>query len=151
MTIAEELRVELKDALRQRDVRRTDVIRQIETEISKAKSAPGFSATVDDALYRQVIAAYVKQMNKAHREYLELGERGAEMAEKLAFEVNFLSRWLPKKLDEQATRAAVKAAIERLGVSDPKMAGRVTGQVIKQLGKDADGGLVARLVREELA
>ena len=74
------------------------------------------------------------------------------MAEKLAFEVEYLSRFLPKKLDEDATRTLVRSAIEALGVAgDEKAAGRVTGHVMKQHGKDLDGALVNRIVREELS
>jgi uncharacterized protein YqeY len=74
------------------------------------------------------------------------------MAAKLAFEVDYLSRWLPTKLDEAATRTLVREAIEELGVaSDEKAAGRVTGHLMKQHGKDLDGATVSRVVREELS
>jgi uncharacterized protein YqeY len=152
MTISEELAEELKDAMRAQDGPRRDVIRQVETEIAVARSQPGFEGEVDDDLYRDVIASYVKKMDKARHEYEELGERGAAMAEKLRFEVDYLSRWLPSKLDETATRKLVAAAIAELGVvGDEKAAGRVTGHLMKTYGKDLDGGLVNRLVREGLA
>ncbi len=56
MSIKEELAAELRDAMRQRDTRRLNVIRQVETEVSVARAAPGFRGEVDDALYQQVIA-----------------------------------------------------------------------------------------------
>jgi uncharacterized protein YqeY len=116
-----------------------------------ARSQPGFAGELDDDLYRQVIGSYVKKMDKTRQEYLELGERGEPMAAKLAYEVEYLSRWLPKKLDEEATRTLVREAIEVLGVTaDEKAAGRVTGHLMKQRGKDLDGALVSRVVREEL-
>jgi uncharacterized protein len=152
MTIKDELADELKDAMRAQDKPRRDVIRQVETEVAVARSQPGFEGEADDELYRSVIASYVKKMEKARDEYLEIGERGAAMAEKLGFEVQYLSRWLPTKLDEAATRELVRAAIVELGVAgDPKATGRVIGQVMKTNGQDLDGGLVNRLVREELA
>ena len=152
MTIKEELAQELKEAMRAQDGPRRDVIRQVETEIAVARSQPAFEGEVDDELYRSVIAAYVKKMAKARDEYLEFGERGAAMAEKLGYEVAFLSRWLPSKLDETATRDLVKGVITELGVAgDEKAAGRVTGHLMKTHGKDLDGGLVNRVVREELA
>lgn len=150
MSIRDELRNELKEAMRARDQRRLDVIRQVESELSVAKSAPGFKGEIDDALYRQVIATYVKKMEKARQEYVELGGRGQEMAEKLAFEVDYLSRWLPRKLDEEQTRALVRQAIVELGASDLKQAGKVVGQLMKSRKDDLDGALVNRLVREEL-
>lgn len=151
MTIKDQLSAELRDAMRAKDGPRRDVIRQIETEISMARSQPDFEGEVDDALYEKVIASYVKKMDKSRSEYLELGDRGAAMAEKLAFEVEYLGRWLPSKLDEPATRDLVRAAIAELGVAgDEKAAGRVIGQLMKTKGEDLDGGLVNRLVREEL-
>lgn len=152
MTIKEQLAEELKDAMKSQDARRRDVIRQIETEVSRARSDPDFDGEVDDALYEKVISSYVKKMDKSREEYEGYGERGTAMAEKLAFEVDYLSRWLPKTLDEPATRALVSATIEELGVAgDEKAAGRVIGQLMKTHGKDLDGGLVNRLVREELS
>ena len=152
MTIKEELGEELRDAMRAHDKPRRDVIRQVETEVAVARSQPGFEGEADDELYRSVIASYVKKMDKARDEYIEIGDRGAAMAEKLGFEVDYLSRWLPSKLDEAATRDLVQGAIVELGVAgDEKAAGRVTGHVMKTRGQDLDGGLVSRIVREELA
>ena len=151
-TIKEELAAELKDAMKRSDVDRRDVVRMIESEISLAKSAAGFKGEVDDDLYRRVIASYSKKMDKARAEYLELGPRGEEMARKLGWEVAYLSRWLPSKLDESATEDLVRATISRLGVEgDPKAAGRVIGQIMKDHKDEVDGGLVSKLVASALA
>jgi uncharacterized protein YqeY len=151
MSIQEQLTEELRSAMKEKDRRRRDAIRQVQTEVATAKSHSDFSGEVDDAFYQKVIASYVKKMDKSREEYAEMGERGQEMAEKLAFEVEYLSRWLPKKLDEAETRRLVTEVIAELGVAgDEKAAGRVTGHLMKTHGKDLDGGLVNRLVREEL-
>ena len=152
MTIQEELAAELRDAMKSKDVRRRDVIRQIQTEVATAKSQPDFEGEVDDAFYRKVIASYVKKMDKSRSEYAELGERGEEMGAKLSYEVAYLSQWLPKKLGEDETRDLVREAIAELGVAgDEKAAGRVTGHLMKSRSKDLDGALTNRLVREELS
>ena len=152
MGIEDELAVELKDAMRAGDKLRKDVIRQVQTEVATARSEPGFTGKVDDALYEKVIASYVKKMDKSRQEYLELGDRGAPMAEKLAFEVDYLGRWLPQKLGQEETRVLVRDTIASLGVTgDPKAAGRVTGTLMKSRGGDLDGGLVAKIVSEELS
>ncbi len=150
MTIKEELALELKEALRATDRNRKDVIRAIETEVSRAKAEPGFEGDVNDDLYRTVIASYVKKMTKARQEYDEMGDRGAEMATKLGFEIEYLSRWLPSVLDEAATRSLVYEAITDLSVDDPKQAGRVVGHIMKDHKGEVDGALVNRLVRDAL-
>jgi uncharacterized protein len=150
MAIHDELTAELRDAMRTRDRRRMDVIRQVETELARARTEPGFHGEVDDALYRRVIASYVKKMDKARQEFEAAGERGRPQAEKLAFEIAYLKRWQAQVLDEEATRALVRTAIAELGAADPKMSGRVIGQVMKAGAGALDGALVNRLVREEL-
>ena len=150
MTIKDELAAELKDALKSSDRNRKDVIRAIETEISRAKAEPGFEGDVNDDLYRTVIASYVKKMTKARHEYDEMGDRGEEMATKLAFETDYLSQWLPQTLDESATKALVYQTITDLSVDDPKHAGQVVGQIMKNHRGEVDGSLVNRLVREAL-
>ncbi len=151
MTIHEQLAAELRDAMRAGDKARRDVMRQIETEVTMIRSAPGFQGEVTDDTYVGVISSYSKKMMKSVDEYRSLGERGASMADKLEWEVDYLARWLPKKLDESATRALIESAISELGVADdPKAAGRVTGHLMKSHKDDLDGGLVNRLVREAL-
>jgi uncharacterized protein len=149
MTIKEELAAELRDAMKAGDKPRRNVIRQVETEVAMARSAPGFTGETDDELYTSVIASYVKKMAKAEAEFKAAGTRGEEQAAKLAYEVDYLSRWLPDLAGEDETRAIVSTAIAELGVTDPKMAGRVIGHIMKS-GQGLDGGLVSRLVREEL-
>ena len=149
MGIQEELVAELQDAMRARDKPRASVIRQVQTEVAVAKSASGFTGEVDDELYTATIASYVKKMEKARLEFEALGERGADQAAKLAFEVDYLSRWTPQLPGEDETRAIVIDAIAELGVDDPKMIGRVMGHIMTS-GVELDGGLVNRLVREEL-
>jgi uncharacterized protein YqeY len=150
MAIKDDLHAQLQDAMRAKDRSRMDALRSIETEVSRARSEPGFSGEVDDDLYVRVIGSYVKKMEKARAEYEQLGERGADQAGKLAFEVEYLSRWLPATLSEDETRAIVRAAIAELGADDPAMAGKVTGAVMKSGRPGLDGKLVNRIVREEL-
>lgn len=149
MTIEERLVVEQTAAMKGGDRPTLNVIRQIRSEVSMARSAPGFTGEVDDQLYLSTISTYVKRMGKSKTEYEALGERGREQAEKLAFEIDYLSKYVPTKLDEAATRALVAKAIEETGATDPKMTGRVIGEVMKS-GEEVDGALVARLVNEAL-
>jgi uncharacterized protein YqeY len=150
MSIHDDLVAELKDAMKAGDKARVNVIRQVETEVSTTKTRPDFTGEVDDALYLRTIAGYVKKMDKARREYEAAGERGAANANKLAWEIRYLARWLPQALSEDETRRTVKAAIAELKADDPKMVGRVIGHVMKNSGKSLDGAVVSRIVREEL-
>ncbi len=148
MGIHDELSADLRAAMKAKDRPRRDVIRQVETEVAVARSAPGFVDPIDDDLYRRVIGSYVKKMVKARDEYAALGDRGRTQADKLAYEIDYLSRWLPESLGEDETRALVRAAIAELGGDDIRMMGRVIGQVMKS-GAAVDGRLVSRIARDE--
>ena len=151
-TIADQLDAELKDAMRAKDAARRDVIRQIRAEAGVARSAPGFDRNEGDDFYRAVIGSYVKKMQKSLAEYEGLGERGQQMADKLRFEVDYLSQWLPSRLDDAATTALVDRTIDELGVAgDSSAAGRVIGSIMKDHTDEVDGAAVNRIVRERLS
>jgi uncharacterized protein YqeY len=149
VSIQEQLAAELKDAMKNGDKARRDVIRQVQTEVRTVTSQAGFGELTDE-VYQVVIAAYIKKMAKARDEYRELGERGKEMADKLDFEIEYLSRWIPSKLGEEETLRLVRQTIEDLHVEgNPKAVGMVVGALMKTRD-DLDGALVNRLTRQEL-
>lgn len=151
MSIEAEIDVELKDAMRARDKQRLDALRAVKTELGKKITEPGHSGEVDDELYVEVIGAFSKRMQKTLPEYESLGERGQAMVDKLTWEVDYLSRWLPKKLDEGATRELVANVIAELGAEDASGKGQVMGRLMKDHKDELDGALVNRMVGELLA
>src|SRR5687767_6912287 len=98
MSIEEELRKQLTAAIKAKDLRTADVIRQINTEIMKRRTAAGFTGQIDDALHVEVIAAYKKTMEKARLQYEAAGERGREHIDQIDFETRFLDQFLPRGL-----------------------------------------------------
>ena len=149
MTIEAQLNDRLKQAMMARDSRSADVVRMLKTRVMERRTAKGFSGAVDDALHLDVIAAYVKQLRKSIEEYRELGERGREMIAQFEFEIGFCEQYLPKKLDAAATETLVREAITRLGLTDPKQAGRVVGDVMKA-HKDVDSAMAKQLAERVL-
>ena len=149
MSINDRLVADQKQAMKEQDKARLNAIRSVQAEVATAKSAPGFSGEVDDALYEATIATYVKRMTKAKAEYDALGEAGAEQSRKLAYEIEYLETYLPEQLGEAATRELVAKTIEALGADSDTPKGQVIGAVMRS-GEDLDGALVNRLVTEIL-
>ncbi|MGI9667807.1 MAG: GatB/YqeY domain-containing protein [Acidimicrobiia bacterium] len=147
MTIQEQLVADQKDAMRSKDKATLNAIRSIQAEVGTAKAAPGFSGEVDDSLYVATITTYAKRISKSKDEYDAMGERGAAQSAKLAFELDYLDQFLPKKLDEAATRVIVDDTIGELGPDAAR--GQIIGAIMRS-GQDVDGALVNRLVGEAL-
>ena len=149
MTIEEQLRQDQTAAMKARDKDTLNAIRSVQAEVAAAKSARGFTGEVDDDLYVKTIATYVKRVSKAKVEYDAMGGDGAEQAAKLAFEIDYLGQYLPKVLDEEATRELIDKAIADLDATPDTPAGQIIGVVMRS-GEDLDGTLVSRLVQERL-
>jgi uncharacterized protein len=150
MPLEQELNDTLKQSMRDKDQRTSDVVRMIKTKVMERRTAKGFTGTVDDALVRDVIAAYRKQLQKGLEEFRAAGERGKEQAEQLEFEIAFCERFLPKGLDEAAVRALVGERIAALGVADVKQVGKVVGDVMKSHKGQVEAGDVKRIAEEIL-
>ena len=147
MALIDDLSTSLKEAMKAKDKPKLDAIRQVQTEIAKKKSEKGEEAT--DEIVLGVISSYVKKMAKAVDEYNSLGERGAEMAEKIQFEIDFLSQWLPEQLSEEDVEKLVDEVLTELGEVDMSQMGRIIGAVIAT-GDGIDGSIVSRIVKEKL-
>jgi uncharacterized protein YqeY len=140
----------LKEAMRQKDQRTADCLRMIKTKHMERRTAAGFKGPLDDNLWLDVIAAYQKQLKKAREEYTALGEKGAQFLPQLDFEIEFCSRFLPKAAGEDEVRAVVRETVTRMGVTDPKQAGKVMGEIMKTRKGTFDPQMVKRLVEETL-
>ena len=148
MALIDELSAALKEAMKAKDKPKLDAIRQVQTEIAKKKSEKGEEAT--DELVLGVISSYVKKMTKAVEEYKSLGDRGMKMADKIQFEIDFLSGWLPEQLSEEDVAKLVDEVLADLGEVDMSQMGRIIGAVMAK-GEGIDGSVVSKLVKEKLS
>ncbi len=148
MALIDDLSAALREAMKAKDKPKLDAIRQVQTEIAKKKSEKGEEAT--DELVLGVISSYVKKMTKAVEEYKSLGDRGIEMAEKIQFEIDFLSGWLPEQLSEEDVAKLVDEVLADLGDVDMSQMGRIIGAVMAK-GDGMDGSVVSKLVKEKLS
>ena len=147
MALADDLSSALKDAMKAKDKPKLDAIRQIQTEIAKKKAEKG--EEVNDDLVLGVISSYVKKMIKAVEEYQSLGDRGQEMAEKIQFEIDFLSTYLPEQLSDEEVEKIVDEVLSELGDVDISQMGRVIGAVMAK-NNGIDGSVVSKIVQTKL-
>jgi uncharacterized protein YqeY len=150
MSLEQELTDRLTKAIKTKDAPTADVVRMIKTRLQERRTAKDFSGTIDDAVVLEVIGAYRKLLQKAIAEYEKLGERGAEQATKLRFEIGFCEGYLPKGLDEGAVRALVQERIRTLGIADVKQVGRLVGDIMKTHKGQVEAADVKRMAEEML-
>ncbi len=150
MGLEQELDERLRQAIKERDLRTADVVRMLKTRLQERRTAKGFAGVVDDALVRDVIGAYKKQLQKALPEFEKAGERGAAQVVQLRFELAFCERYLPRGLDEASLRALVGQRLAALGITDGKQVGRLVGDIMKTHKGQVEASDVKRIAEELL-
>ncbi len=150
MALKSQLENDLKTALLGGDRFRTDVLRGLKAvilneEVAQGKRDEGLS----DAVIEQLIAREVKKRVDSAEQYTAAGRPELVVAEQA--EAKVLEAYLPEQLSEDDIKKTVDETIAALGVSGPQAMGQVIGAVKGKLGNAADGGTIARLVKEALS
>jgi hypothetical protein len=114
-------------------------------EVAAGKRDEGLS----DEEIEKVIAREVKKRAESAKLYRDNAR--PELAEPEEKEAAILKAYLPEQLSEDDIRELVKAKIAETGAAGPAAMGQVIGAVKQAAGNTADGALVARIAKEELA
>lgn len=150
MALAQQIDELLKDAMRSSLKRETALLRMIKSRLQQKASEKGFAGEMTDEITLEVIAAYVKQMEKVIPDYEKAGERGVEKIEQIRFEIEYLRRFLPAMMSEAETLEAVKKIIADLGIGDVRQIGKIMGLIMKDYKGRMDPQLAKKLATEIL-
>lgn len=144
--IHDDLKNELKDAMRAKDELRLRTIRGLLTaftnELVATKRKPDEVLNDEDAL--KVITRQAKQ-RKDSIEQFEKGGRD-DLAQNEKDELKILEGYLPELMSEDEVRKIVEAKKAELGIDDKNKIGQLMGVVMAELKGKADGGVVKNVV-----
>ncbi|MEM9795318.1 MAG: GatB/YqeY domain-containing protein [Pseudomonadota bacterium] len=150
MDLRERLGAGLKEAMRDKDTRRVGTLRLINAALKDqdiALRADGREVGDPEAL--AILAKMVKQRHESARAYEEGGR--LELAEQERNEITVIEEFLPKKLSDEETEAAVSAAIAETGASSVRDMGRVMGVLKGRHPGQIDFAAVGPMVKARLA
>ena len=149
MSLKAQLDNDIKTALLGGDRFRGEVLRNLKAAVLNEEVAQNKRDTgLEDAAIEQLIVKEVKKRADSASQFEAAGR--PELVEQEQAEAKVLSEYLPEQLSEDEVSAAIDAVIADLGVSGPQAMGQVIGAVKGKLGSSADGGTIARLVKEKL-
>ena len=114
-------------------------------EVAQNKREEGLA----DSDIEKLIAKEVKKRYESAAIYD--GAERPELSQTERAEAKVLEAYLPAQASEADIKIAVDEAIVATGATSAAMMGQVIGAVKSQLGNTADGGTIARLVKEALA
>jgi len=146
--LKEKLEKDYIEAYKAKDEQRVSTLRMLRAAVKNAE-IDKMKKFENDSEVEAVIRTEVKKL----RETLTMStdSNRPDLASKAEDELKILSGYLPEQMDEAAIGAVVAEKIKELGPVTIKEMGRVTGEVMKVLKGKADGGLVAKIIKEQLS
>jgi uncharacterized protein YqeY len=141
----------LKDAMRQKDQRRTSTLRLIMAAIKDrdiaARSEDRMDGVTDDEIL-QILQKMIKQRNESMQQY-EAGGR-IDLVEQEREERAIIEAYLPKQLSADEVKVAAKTVIADLGAAGLKDMGRTMNELKARYAGRMDFAKASAVVKELL-
>ena len=147
MTLYEKLQQDMKQSMLARDEVTRDTLRLVIAAVKKHELEGG--KTITDELVQSVLQSASKTRQESIEQFEKAGR--TDLAAKEKSELEVVRRYLPKQLDESATRAVVERTVKELGVTSKKDVGVVMKAVMAKHKGEIDGKLVQQIASGLLA
>jgi uncharacterized protein YqeY len=146
MSLHQEIKDQLKEAMKAKEAVRLRVVRQLLTAFMNEMVATG--RTPQDMLTDDETLAVIKRAAKQRKESITQFEAAGrdELAVPEKEELTVLEAYLPQMMSMKEITPVVEAKKAELGIDDKSKMGLLVGAVMKELAGQADGGDVKTVV-----
>jgi len=148
MSIKEQLKLDLTEAIRSRDEIVSGTIRMVLTAITNEEVAGKEARQLSDDEVIAVLSREAKKRREAAEAFAEAGRTDKATLEKAEGEV--IAKYLPAQLTEADIAAMIAEAIAATGAAGPADMGKVMGAIKAKIAGKADGSVVSSLVKAAL-
>jgi hypothetical protein len=140
----------LKAAIKQQDKRRMSTLRLINAAIKDRDIAARSSdkQSVSDTEVMEILGKMVKQRHDSIKMYTE-GKR-PELAQREQEEIDIITTFLPKQLNDEEIREAVLSLMDELGCERLKDMGKTMGALKERYTGSMDFAKASRIVKEQI-
>ena len=143
----DQLQEELKITMKAGEKAKMMGLRNIIGKIKAAQIDKGETLTNEESL--KILKTAAKRLKESIDQYQKGGRD--DLAEKEAFELTLLEKYLPEQLSEEHIRQTVKNIVKNTGAGSMLDMGKVMGATMQELAGSADGKIVQKIVQEELS
>jgi len=148
MSFQDELNTKLKEAMREKNTVALESLRAIKSAILLLQTQSGAKETPNDSEITKLLQKLVKQRKESASIFREQGRD--DLAEPEEAQIEVISQFLPEQLSVSAVEKVIDGVIEKVGATTMKDMGKVMGMANKQLAGQADGKLIAEIVKKRL-
>lgn len=148
MNLTEQINNDIKTAMLAKDAAKLAALRAVKSELL-LEASKGGNSEISEETGQKLVQKLVKQRKDALEIYLE--QKRQDLADVEQFQIDVLSNYLPKQMDEAEVRKVIQEVIVQTGASSAADMGKVMGASMGKLSGKADGKLISAIVKEELS
>ena len=148
MSIKEQLRLDLTEAIRSRDELTSGTIRMVLSALTNEEVSGKEARVLTDDEVITVLSREAKKRREASEAFETAGRADKAALEKAEGEV--IAKYLPAQLSIADIKKMIADAITSTGAAGPADMGKVMGAVKPLIAGKADGSVVSTLVKEAL-
>ena len=146
MSLKEQIKSDVKDAMRAKETVKRDTLRNIQAGIKQIEVDERRDVTDTDV--ESILMKYLKQREDAKTQFSDAGRD--DLVEKENAEIAIVKVYLPEPMDDTELEATLKEVIASVGAQSMKDMGKVMGGAKAAIGSRADGGRINQMVKKLL-
>ncbi|SET41503.1 hypothetical protein SAMN05660297_02333 [Natronincola peptidivorans] len=146
MSLKERLTNDLKEAMKNKQQLRKNVITLIRSDIKQTEVDKRVELQDQDII--EIVSRQLKQRKDAVDEFQKGGRD--DLVQETQEEISILLEYLPEQMSEEEVANVVKETISEIGANSMKDMGKVMAAVIPKVKGKADGKIVNQIVKQQL-
>lgn len=147
MTLTEKVNNDLKEAMKNKEKVKLNVIRMLKSSIQMKKIEVGHDLTDEEVI--ELISKQIKMRNESIKEF-EKGNRN-DLKEEYQNEIKILSEYMPEQMTMQEVEEIIKKAFEKIKPEGMKQMGLIMKEVTPQIKGRFDMSQVSQIIKEKLS
>jgi uncharacterized protein YqeY len=148
MSLKQQIDNDIKKAMLAKQKEELEALRSIKSMILLAETDKSASGEISGDTENKILMKAAKQRKESADIFQQQNRQ--DLAEKELFQLEVISRYLPKQLSEEEVASKVKEIIAQVGAKGPQDMGKVMGTATKALSGQADGKVISELVKRLL-
>ena len=146
MNLKEQIKADVKDAMRAKDVTKRSTLRNIQAAIKQIEVDERRDVT--DADVEAILMKYLKQREDAKLQFFDAGRD--DLVTKEDAEIAIVKVYLPEPMDDTELESILKEIIASVEAQSMKDMGKVMAGAKAAIGSRADGGRINVMVKKLL-
>jgi uncharacterized protein len=148
MSLKQQIDGDIKKAMLAKAKEELEALRSIKSLILLAETDKGATEEISTDKENKLLVKAAKQRKESADIFKQQNRQ--DLVDKELFQLEIISRYLPKQLSDSEIEAALKAIIEQVDAKGPQDLGKVMGIASKTLAGQADGKVISEQVKRLL-